>query len=197
METAKVFFKDEGSLNVFSPDYYRCQVYTFCNMNIIMAHWTHFIGMYIYVLSYVRYVLYMSLMSMFCLMWIKYFFHIINQSVNPGYSFEHFGQFFDNPQSPLQWANFKLFNTIWFYEMSRYMRFPTMWYVRPAKPQISLRIRSLIGAIASRLTTLWVLSYCLNIIMEFLSLKEGCTVSSEFTLVKMPHCWKSHARLKW
>ena len=23
---------------------------------------------------------------------------------------------------------------------SRYMRFPTMWYVRPAKPQMSLRI---------------------------------------------------------
>ena len=29
--------------------------------------------------------------------------------------------------------------------------------------------------------------------LEFLSLKEGCTVSSESTLVKMPHCWKSHA----
>ena len=27
---------------------------------------------------------------------------------------------------------------------------------------------------------------------EFLSLKEGCTGSSESTLVKMPHCWKSH-----
>ena len=26
--------------------------------------------------------------------------------------------------------------------MSRGMRFPTMWYVRPAKPQISLRIRA-------------------------------------------------------
>ena len=26
--------------------------------------------------------------------------------------------------------------------MSCYMRFPTMWYVRPAKPQISLRIRA-------------------------------------------------------
>ena len=26
--------------------------------------------------------------------------------------------------------------------MSRDMRFPTMWYVRPAKPQISLRIRA-------------------------------------------------------
>ena len=29
--------------------------------------------------------------------------------------------------------------------------------------------------------------------LEFLSLKGGCTCSSESTLVKMPHCWKSHA----
>ena len=28
--------------------------------------------------------------------------------------------------------------------------------------------------------------------LMFLSLKEGCTGSSESTLVKMPHCWKSH-----
>ena len=28
------------------------------------------------------------------------------------------------------------------FEMSRVMRFPTMWCVRPAKPQISLRIRA-------------------------------------------------------
>ena len=27
--------------------------------------------------------------------------------------------------------------------------------------------------------------------LDFLSLKEGCTGSSESTLVKMPHCWKS------
>ena len=29
--------------------------------------------------------------------------------------------------------------------------------------------------------------------LEFLSLKGGCTGSSESQLVKMPHCWKSHA----
>ena len=29
--------------------------------------------------------------------------------------------------------------------------------------------------------------------LNFLSLKEGCTGSSESTLVKMPHCLKSHA----
>ena len=28
---------------------------------------------------------------------------------------------------------------------------------------------------------------------EFLSLKGGCTGSSESTLVKMSNCWKSHA----
>ena len=28
--------------------------------------------------------------------------------------------------------------------------------------------------------------------LEFLSLTGGCTGSSESTLVKMPHCWKSH-----
>ena len=28
--------------------------------------------------------------------------------------------------------------------------------------------------------------------LEFLSLNGGCTGLSESTLVKMPHCWKSH-----
>ena len=28
--------------------------------------------------------------------------------------------------------------------------------------------------------------------LEFLSLKGGCTGSSESTFVNMPHCWKSH-----
>ena len=28
--------------------------------------------------------------------------------------------------------------------------------------------------------------------LEFLHLKEGCTGLYESTLVKMPHCWKSH-----
>ena len=28
--------------------------------------------------------------------------------------------------------------------------------------------------------------------LEFLRLKGGCTGLSESTLVKMPHCWKSH-----
>ena len=32
--------------------------------------------------------------------------------------------------------------TLIYIYMSQCMRFPTMWYVRPAKPQISLRIRA-------------------------------------------------------
>ena len=28
--------------------------------------------------------------------------------------------------------------------------------------------------------------------LKFLSLKGGCTGSSESTLAKMPHCWKSY-----
>ena len=52
-------------------------------------------------------------------------------------------------------------------------------------------MRSLIRAFAS----------CLNIMsvrlltehhLEFLSLTGGCTGSAESTLVKIPHCWKSH-----
>ena len=33
-----------------------------------------------------------------------------------------------------------------------------------------------------------------NYNLEFLSLKGGCTGSSESTLVKIPHCWKSHVK---
>ena len=31
-----------------------------------------------------------------------------------------------------------------------------------------------------------------ELLLEFLSLNGGCTGSFEYTLVKMPHCWKSH-----
>ena len=33
--------------------------------------------------------------------------------------------------------------------------------------------------------------------LEFLSLKGGCTGLSESTLVKMPHCWKSHVTARY
>ena len=66
--------------------------------------------------------------------------------------------------------------------LSRSMRFPAMWNVRPAKAQTSL-----IRAFADRLSILLTKHH-----LEFLSLKRCCTCSSESTLVKMPHCWKSH-----
>ena len=40
------------------------------------------------------------------------------------------------------------------YHMSRGMRFPSMWYVRPAKAHTSLRIRAVIRAFASHLNNL-------------------------------------------
>ena len=54
---------------------------------------------------------------------------------------------------------------------------------------------SLIRAFASLLNvlnTLWMLLLLTDNHLEFLSLKGGCTCSSKSTLVKMPHCWKSH-----
>ena len=73
--------------------------------------------------------------------------------------------------------------------MSRNMRFPTMWYMRPAKTQISLRIRTVWSEplLYSRLNILWLLSCWPNGIWSF-----KATGSPESTLVKMPHCWKSH-----
>ena len=44
----------------------------------------------------------------------------------------------------------------------------------------------------------WLLEYSMSVKLltehhlEFLSVKGDCTGSSESTLVKMPHCWKSH-----
>ena len=77
--------------------------------------------------------------------------------------------------------------------MSRAWDFPTLWYKRPAKPQISLRIPSVWS---EPLIVAWVFYGCSATDwhhLEFLSLKRGCTVSSESTLVKMSNCWKSHA----
>ena len=51
--------------------------------------------------------------------------------------------------------------------------------------------RSLIRAFACHLNILWLLSYW-PIIIGVYKLKGGCTASSESTLFKMPHCWKSH-----
>ena len=56
--------------------------------------------------------------------------------------------------------------------LSRDMGFPTIWYVRPAKAMNSMNLKLLTEHY-----------------FEFLSLKGE---SSESTLFKMPHCWRSH-----
>ena len=77
--------------------------------------------------------------------------------------------------------------------MSRDRRFLTMWYVWPAKPQISLHIRTVWS---EPLLVAWIFCVSVNLLtehhLEFLSLKGGCTGSSESTLVRMQLCWKSH-----
>ena len=56
----------------------------------------------------------------------------------------------------------------------------------------SAHTRSLIRACASRLTIFLSIKLLTEHHLEFLSLTGGCKGSSESTLVKMPHCWKSH-----
>ena len=77
--------------------------------------------------------------------------------------------------------------------------FPTMWYVRPK----SLRSPC---AYAQSDQSLWLsLEKFMSVKLptehhlEFLSLKGGCTGSSESTLVKIQHCRKSHvtAKMYW
>ena len=76
--------------------------------------------------------------------------------------------------------------------MSRDMRFPTMWYVRPAK----LRPACAYAQSDQSLCLSFKYSMTVKLLtehhLEFLSLKGGCTGSSESTHVKMPHCWLSH-----
>ena len=71
------------------------------------------------------------------------------------------------------------------------MRFPTMWYKQTA------RLRPVCAYARSDQSLCFSLDYLMNIKLlfehhlEFLSLKGGCRGSfSEYTLVKMPHCWK-------
>ena len=76
--------------------------------------------------------------------------------------------------------------------ISRDMRFQTMWFVRTAKAQTSLRIFA-----QSDQSHCLSLEYSMTVELltehyfEFLILKEGYTGSSESRLVIMPHCWKS------
>ena len=84
----------------------------------------------------------------------------------------------------VQWLQYKWCLENWIRHISRDMRFSTMWYVRPAKPQISLRIR----AVWSELLIVAWIFYDVKLLtehhLEILSLKGGCAGSSESSLVE-------------
>ena len=61
------------------------------------------------------------------------------------------------------------------------MKFPTMWYAQSDQSFCE----SLAYSRSVQLLT--------EHRLQFLSLKGGCTGLSESKLVKVPHCWKSHA----
>ena len=77
-------------------------------------------------------------------------------------------------------------------QLNNDMRFPTMWYVRPAKPQIRLHIRAVYKSLCKSLEHSITIKLLTEQHLQFLSLKGGCTGSAESTLIKMPHYWKSH-----
>ena len=59
-------------------------------------------------------------------------------------------------------------------------------------------LRSACAYAQSDQTLCWSLEYSISVKLltehhlKFLAYKGGCTGLSESTLVKMPHCWKSH-----
>ena len=76
--------------------------------------------------------------------------------------------------------------------LSRVMRFPKIVVCSTSKSSNQPAYpRSLIRAFASRLNIIWVLHH-----LDFLSLKGGCTGSSESTLVKLSYCRKLHVSLQ-
>ena len=78
-----------------------------------------------------------------------------------------------------------------FGHLRRDMRFPTMWSVRPAKAQTSLRIRAVCQSLCLSLEYSMSVKLLTEHHLDLLSLKGGCRGSSESTHVKIPHCWKS------
>ena len=72
------------------------------------------------------------------------------------------------------------------------MRFPTMWYVQQSKAQTSCTYAQSDQSLCESLEYSMIVKLPTGKHLEFLSLKGGCTGSSESTLVKRPHCWKSH-----
>ena len=72
------------------------------------------------------------------------------------------------------------------------MGFPSMWCVRPASLRSACAYAQSDQSLCKSLEYSMIVKLLTEHHLEFLSLKESCTGSSESTLVKMPHCWKSH-----
>ena len=72
------------------------------------------------------------------------------------------------------------------------MRIPTMWYVRPAKVTPANVYAQSDKSLCQSPEYSMTVKLLTDQHLEFPSLKGGCTGLLEFTLVKMPHCWKSY-----
>ena len=73
--------------------------------------------------------------------------------------------------------------------MSCDTRFPTMWYVRTAKAQTSLRIRAVWS---EPLLVAWIFYECLTTDWTSFGVSKLKKRLPRLVWVKMPHCWKSH-----
>ena len=67
-----------------------------------------------------------------------------------------------------------------------------MWFVRPAKAQTSLRYAQSDQSLCQSLEYSMSVELLTEHQFEFLSLKGGCTGSSEYIYVTMPRCLKLH-----
>ena len=72
------------------------------------------------------------------------------------------------------------------------MRFQTMWYVRPEGLSSACAYAQSDQIICKSLEYSMSVKLLTEQHLEFLSLAGNCTGPSEYTLVKMPHCWISH-----
>ena len=69
---------------------------------------------------------------------------------------------------------------------------PTMWYVRPERLRSACAYAQCDHSLCQSLEYIMDVKLLTEQHLEFLSLKDGCTDSSESTLVNLPHRWKSH-----
>ena len=72
------------------------------------------------------------------------------------------------------------------------MKFPTMWYVRPAKAQSACEYAQSVQSLCYSFEYNMTVKLLTEHHLEFIRLTEGCAVSPESIHVKMPNCLKSH-----